>query len=453
MKKQVLSAITNAMEGSSSYTPARLDTLASSEGDTILSEKTIAVYDPEGARASRNELAAHLESLFLAASPETLAMRELLRQRLAELALAGVMVDQVTGEADRSDNIRELEAEIYSHYDPALFKGALHKKIELLEKTLVPEDLETAKAALLDELEQYANMVQTEGEEIVLEQPSEKTLMAVGEWLDDQFDDIFDEIDVIEGDKLDADKLVEIFNLAIETTPDLRDNGWRAKVIERAKSAVSVMASSREIVVPLQRQFSKAAAKKLLVHEVFGHALRSGVAESSGNEVGTIGTATYGEFEESFEIALEQCLNRKYDPKRGIDHYVSIGLVESLGFSQDKVAQLTQSMRQITLAGDKLTPDKVAQSEQMTERQIRRTFAGMTDVDPGIAHRKDINYLHGLNGAWKLLNAIVEADQVDEGMRWLLSAKFNPFNPVDRELINKRVSMPSAIKAVVEGVQ
>lgn len=86
-------------------------------------------------------------------------------------------------------------------------------------------------------------------------------------------------------------------------------------------------------------------------------------AMSSGNEVGTIGTAVYGEFEESFKIALEKCLNRGYDPKRGIDHYVSIGLVESLGLFQDKVAQMTQAMRQIALAGDELTPDKVAQSE------------------------------------------------------------------------------------------
>gem|GEM_PF-5242807 len=43
----------------------------------------------------------------------------------------------------------------------------------------------------------------------------------------------------------------------------------------------------------------------------------------------------------------------------------------------------------------------------MTEGQIRRTFAVMKDVDLGIAHRKDINYLHGLNGACKLLNAIM----------------------------------------------
>lgn len=278
-------------------------------------------------------------------------------------------------------------------------------------------------------------------------------MTAIGEWLDDQFGDIFDAIDAIEGDELDAHQLVEIFNLAIKTTPDLHNNGWKAKVIERIKSAVSVMASSHETVVPSQRRFSKSIAKKLNVHEVFGHALKSGVAESAGDEIGAIGTATYGEFEESLEIALEQCLNRKYDPKRGIDHYVSIGLVESLGLSQEKLAQLTKSMHQIMRAGDKLTPDKVVRSEQMTEKQIRRTFAGMTDVDPGIAHRKDINYLHGLNGAWKILNAIAEADQVDEGMRWLLSAKFNPFNPVDRELVNKRVPMPSSIAAAVEGVR
>lgn len=446
---QELLVIVNAIERSSPYRPTKLDTLASpSGGDTILSEETIAAYDRPGARASYDELAGHLQDL--PAHPEALVVKGLLCRRLAELALAEAMVSQVTGEADRSSDIRELEARIYGHYDPTLFKASLSKKIELLEEAPVPNDLEITKAALLDELEQYAHAVQTEGEAVIFEQPSAKTLMAVGEWLEDQFGDIFDEIDAIEGDELGADQLVELFNLAIETTPALRSNGWRAKVIERAKNVVSVFAHSREIVVPFQRQVAKSAAKNLVVHEVFGHALRSGVAESGDDEIGTVGTATYDEFEESFEIALEQCLNRQYDPKCGIDHYVSIGLVDSLGLSQEKLAQLTKSMHQIMLAGDKLTPDTVAQSAQMTERQVRRTFAGMTDVDPGIAHRKDINYLHGLNGAWKLLNAIVEADQVDEGMRWLLLAKFNPFNPVDRELVNERVPMPSSIKAVVE---
>lgn len=453
MENHTPSAVIRAMQQSSRYTPAKLDTLASPGGDTILSKKTTDGYDPEGALASRDELATHLKGLSSAVSPEALAMTALLGQRLAELALAEAMVGQVTGEVDGSDIIHRLEAKIYNYYSPELFKASLDEKIKLLENTPVPKDLETAKAALLDELEQYANAVHIEGEEVVLERPSEKTLTAVGEWLNGQFGDIFDEIDAMEGDELGANQLVEVFNLAIETTPALRNNGWKAKVIERAKNAVSVLASSREIVVPSQRRASKSTAKNLVVHEVFGHALRSGVAESGGDEIGTIGTATYSQFEESFEIALEQCLNREYDPKRGIDHYVSIGLVESLGLSRDKVAQLTRSMRQITLAGSKLTPEKLTRAEQMTEAQVRRTFAGMTDVDSGIAHRKDINYLHGLNGAWKLLNAIVEAGQVDEGMRWLLSAKFNPFNPVDRGIIDNRMSMPSSIKAIVESVR
>lgn len=57
---------------------------------------------------------------------------------------------------------------------------------------------------------------------------------------------------------------------------------------------------------------------------------------------------------------------------------------------------------------------------------------------------------HGLNGAWKLLNAIVEADEVDEGMRWLLSAKFNPFDETDRQLVGQYAKMPPSIKEALE---
>lgn len=381
---------------------------------------------------------------------ENLARAAQIRRLLTELELAEVMVSQAVGGVDRSSDIHALEKELYGHYSPLLFKAALRKKIELLAATPVPEDMELARVALLDELKMYADSVQVDGEEVPLERPSTRALAVVGEWLHSQFGDVFDEIDAIEGDELTANQLVDVFNFAIETTPDLRDNGWRAKVIERAKPSLSVAVLSQNVLVPSQRRVSKAVAKNLLVHEVFGHALRSGVAESGGDEIGTMGTATYGEFEESFEIALEQCLEGEYDPKRGLDHYISIGLAESIGLAQRKIAQLTISMHQIELARDGLTQEKIVESEQLTERQIRRTFAGMTDVNDGIAHRKDIDYLHGLNGAWRLLNAIVEADQVDEGMRWLLSAKFNPFDAVDRALVNKRVPMPSSIAAVVE---
>ena len=314
----------------------------------------------------------------------------------------------------------------------------------------LPEGLEVARAQLLDELDTYANSVDSGGELMEIEQPRKQTLYAIGDWLRDQFGDIFDEIDTIEGDELDAHQLVDVLNMAIMTTPALRDNGWLAKTIRRNKSAVSVFASDRDVVVSEQRRVSKLIAKKLVVHEAFGHALKSGIAETNGDEIGTIGTATYGEFEESFEIALEQCLVGEYDPRRGLDHYITIGLSETVGLSRDKIAQLTNSMRQITLAGDGLTPESIARADTLTANQIRRTFAGLTDVDDGIAHRQDINYLHGLNGAWRLLNAIVQADQVDEGMRWLLSSKFNPYDQLDRRLVERHAQIPSSIKTVLE---
>lgn len=433
------------LEQAAPYTPAKtFDTFAASDGDTLLAAAAVHALDHDAMDvAERSLLGTYHDEIDGQVGIHEQAQVAIIENRLAEIALIRASHGQVTGETDNSADIHELQKSLYDHYSPALFQAALRKKVELLEATAVPKDLEVAKAVLLDELDGY---VDSDTEVVELERPHEETLQVIGAWLHDQFEDIFDEIDAIEGDELDATQLTNILNMAIMTTPALRKNGWSAKTIQRNKSAVSVFASDRGIVVPEQRRASKAEAKKLIVHEVFGHALRSGIAETNGDDIGVTGTATYSRFEESCEIALEQCLDGTYDPRRGLDHYISIGLAETAGLSRDKIARLTKSMRQITLAGDNLTPEKVEKANTMTENQIRRTFAGLTDVDDGIAHRKDIDYLHGLNGAWKLLNAIVEADQVDEGMRWLLSAKFNPYDSIDRQLVGQYVKMPSSIK-------
>ena len=77
--------------------------------------------------------------------------------------------------------------------------------------------------------------------------------------------------------------------------------------------------------------------------------------------------------------------------------------------------------------------------------QIRRVFTGMTDVDDGIAHRKDIDYLHGLNNSWALIDFMAENHCVDEVMSWILSAKFNPFNEDDREHVEQYHPMPGIL--------
>lgn len=439
-EKQHIS-FTTAIEHAAAYTPGKVfDVRSDATGDTMLTQTSIEAA--EGIEAAEIGLREYLTT----ADEEEYTSIAIVRQRLAEVALIQAVVGQVTGEVDRSQEIHGIQQELYVHYSPTLFGAALRQKIELLEATTVPGEIEIGKALLLDQLEGYAASLESGSQREILAQPTEETLTVVGAWLRDQFEDIFEEIDALPDDTLNSAQLSEIMNMAIATTPALQKNSWRANVKRRNKTAVSVFASDRSVVIPEQRRTPKNVAKKLIVHEVFGHALRSGMAEAQGNIVGTTGTASYSQFEESFEIALEQCLEGAYDPKRGIDHYVSIGMAETLGLPREKIAQLTVAMRQITLAGNDLTPDKIAKANTLAQSQMGRTFAGFTDVDDGIAHRKDINYLHGLNGAWKLLNAIVKAEQVDEGMRWLLSAKFNPYDEHDRRHMEQYGAMPSSIK-------
>lgn len=430
----------------SPYTPGKiLDTISDVGGDTLLSLESAIRSDMGDLTVAEKDLRQYLIERGDDGEIGNQAYSEIVRKRLLEIALVRAALAQVTAEDDKSAEIREIQKSLYDYYSPTLFQAALRKKIEILEATQVPSDLEMSKAALLDELDSYAAIDESD-DMSTLEQPTPETLRAIGDWLHSQFEDVFDEIDGINGDELDACQLTSVMKLAIATTPVLRNNEWRAETIKRNKLAVSVFASDRRVVIPEQRRVSKLTAKRLVIHEVFGHALRSGIAETNGDEIGMTGTATYGEFEESLGIALEQCLQGKYDSGRGIDHYISVGFAETLGLPRDKIAQLIRSMRQLTIANRGLTKEKIEQANTFTENQIRRTFAGFTDIDDGIAHRADIKYLHGLNGTWKLLNAITEADQVDEGMRWLLSAKFNPYSITDQQLMRRFSDMPSSIK-------
>lgn len=450
MTEQTQKSFTEVITAASPFTVGkRLDTESIHTGDTILSPDALAAFDHPILEASEIELRDYLDTLNGSLDLDSQAKAAIVRQHLAEMALITFAFDQLTGEIDRSGEIRELESTLYGHYSSALYRAALRQKIEILQATPVAPDIEMAKAGLLDELEQYATLGDGSPEAIELERPSEETLTAIGNWLHDQFGDVFDEIDALKSDKLDAHQVQKIFNQAVMTTEVLRENNWTVDVVQRNKNAISVFASARQVVISEQRQVTKLEAKKLVVHEIFGHALRSAMAENAGNEVGIAGTASYAEFEESFEVALEQCLSGSYDPKRGIDHYVTIGLAETTGLSRDKVAQLVTSMRQISLAKDGLDETAVKKAEKQTVAQIDRTYAGMTDTDDDITHRKDINYLHGLNGAWKLLNVLVEAGEVDVGMRWLLSAKFNPYDQLDRKLVSQSTPMPASLDSLL----
>ena len=360
-----------------------------------------------------------------------------------EARLVAALASQVLFEDDRSEEIANIEAELFDYYSPSLFRGAVRQKMKQLEALSLPADLEVSRAVLLDELEAYANA----GEATELEVPASKTLEGVGNWLNGQFDDLFDELDEDGIDTYKGEQIVSVFQQAVDSTPALRESGWRVVLVDRVKNAISTYSSRREIVVPSSRSVTTLKLKDLVVHEVFGHALRSALAEQNDIPTAQMGTATYARFEESFMIALEQSLEGTYSPARGIDHYIATGLSVTEGKSKDEIARVFESMHQLAKAEGGIDDSVRAAAARLTGTQIGRTFAGFTDVDDGVAHRKDIDYLHGLNQSWELLNYIVEHDVVDEAMRWLLSAKFNPFTREDRELVNQYVPMPSALEA------
>jgi len=369
--------------------------------------------------------------------------RAVVERQLGEIALFRMVIAQHTGEEDKSQDIGAIQEVLFDYYSPELFQAALRQKIDMIASLDIPKELEYTRALLLDTLESH----QDDGQATELEKPTDETLSQIGNWLHQQFDDLFDMIDADGRKKYDATSIAHYFQMALDSTPALRENGWVVEVVEREKSVISVHAADKKILIAKQRVATSEALKKVIVHEVFGHALRSAIAEENGIEVGQQGTATYARFEESLMIALEQCLAGEYKPERGIDHYLAVGLSVTEGLSKDEIARIFKTMHVLQKSKDGLTDDVLAKSHKATAEQIRRTFAGMTDVDDGIAYRKDIDYLHGLNDSWKLLNFIAEHNIIDTAMPWLLAAKFNPFEVNERAYVNKFIPMPQELEA------
>lgn len=372
--------------------------------------------------------------------------RAIVKRRLGEISLVACAAEQILLDVDNSDEIRSLEQELFDYYSPKLYYQAIAAKMRQIEELNLSSDLEYSRAVLLSELE---SLLPEEGLPESEDGPTEKTLSVVNEWLLDQFGDIIDEIDNDPREKFDATTITEYFQKAIDSTSFLKKYGWEAELITRQKSAVSVQAPRRRVVVPTQREMTKRELRRVTIHEVFGHALRSAMAEEFGIDVGRMGTATYARFEEAFLIALEQCLENKHDPIKGSEHYIATGLAVTDGKSREQVARILEHMSFLIESekSDQKTAKKKALSK--TKVYIRRTYPGMTDVDDDVVHRKDIDYYHGLSDSWKLLNFAVEHDVLDETMRWVLSAKFNPFDIAEREYVNRHVGMPLALEELL----
>lgn len=251
------------------------------------------------------------------------------------------------------------------------------------------------------------------------------------QWLQEQFEDVFELVDDNK-EKINDTEIRDIFDACIQSTPALRETGWRCEILRREKRAVSVYAKERLILVPAGYEAAPSKVRALIVHEIFGHAIRSANAEIDGDDIGRIGTAEYARIEESMMIVLEQCLAGNADAMRGVNHYLAIGAAVGVTTEPRTVTELFHLFenihRLLVSANDENKPSSAIPetARRLAQQQINRTFAGMTQTKPGVAHMKDIDYFTGINDAVIILNELVEADLLEEGMKWLLSAKFNP---------------------------
>lgn len=160
--------------------------------------------------------------------------RLIVEKHLAEIALVSCLAEQALFDDDVSEEIGGLENELYDHYSPDLFVAALQAKRAQLLTLDLPAQHHPERAYLVDKLNMYIG----DGISNELAQPTTETLRALHDWIYDQYGDLFDEIDSDGIDKYSADKIVEYFQKAIDSTPSLYETGWSAETIVREKAAI-----------------------------------------------------------------------------------------------------------------------------------------------------------------------------------------------------------------------
>ena len=321
-----------------------------------------------------------------------------------------------------------LNIDMYGEPREDTYRSLLAEKLDSIKT----KDLDGKAAELRDEL---LGMLPNgaSAETIDRFRPSTETV----EWMRDVVESMYgDMLAHIPGDKeiFDVQEAQAIFQTIIDSEFGEAADGWVVD-IEPAKS-INVKSTEKRMVIPEDRgELSRGALRKLVVHEIGVHMLRSVIGEETNLQPLANGLNEYYEAEEGLGMVMEQALEGKAT-ERGVDHYITAGLAyhDSKDFRGIFEAKWRLAALTSLVDGEDITPETIEKSRNVAYAQTMRVMRG-TDELPWF---KDLAYYNGSNDVWRHLENI-RGDDIK--FMFVLMGKANPAN-IDHERLQYESSTP-----------
>lgn len=264
--------------------------------------------------------------------------------------------------------------------------------------------------------------------------PDRETLDRIGVFVHQKFDSLIEHIDPMK--TYDVPAMLMAFQHALDKL-DGTDFGWRAEVVPNS-AAVSTSAHQKKIEVGVNRVDSDGATlRKLVIHEIGVHALRSINALRAGWLSAAYGLNDYLSFEEGLAVALEAAYSGFFKPS-GRQYYLIAGLAYGLDGQPPRdlrsVYEIVWREKVLAKLNQGLSDVVIAKAKSVAFTECMRMFRGSTAI-PGLIYLKDLAYFKGQELAWKHLSGIYSQGEFDQ----LFSGKSDCTNK-SHQLISAKIA-------------
>jgi len=180
---------------------------------------------------------------------------------------------------------------------------------------------------------------------------------------------------VVEDKTLEASSVVERFKMELKR---LGMSGWSV-VIGAGVARARVEASRKRVVIKGSEWFAESEIRRLVAHEIWGHALRG---ESGSRQPARVLGTQYlggGATDEGIALHLEMAAGAWRGPMRAARHVVAVSAARGASFSG-----VYKAIR------------KYARTDKEAFRQVARVKRGLGDTSKPGGWTKDVIYFRGL---------------------------------------------------------
>lgn len=315
----------------------------------------------------------------------------------------------------------KLNIELYGEPAEVTYRSLLQEKLNRIDKKQLNGTAWQLRNELFD-MAEYTPDHQKHEKFL----PSDETI----EWVHVVVEGLYGNMlsHVPEKAEFSVEEVRSIFVEIIEQEFGEAADGWKV-VIEPAK-AIKVESAEKRIVIPEDRaQLSHQALRRLVVHELGVHMLRS----ITGNETDLLPLSVelndYYDSEEGLGVVMEQALEGKFT-ERGIEHYVTAGLAYYDNKDFRDTFEIKWRLVALEAIGDssEVKDAAIVKAKNKAYGSVMRSMRG-TDELPWF---KDLAYYNGAIDIWRHLETI-KGD--DLKFMFVLLGKADPANRVHERIL------------------